>query len=249
MSDLSKIETDQLMKMYKETGDVEIRNVIVERNLGLAAKIASKFTGRGVEYEDLFQVASLALIGAIERFDVTKGYRFSTFASPTIIGEIKNYFRDKTRLIHITRNDSEQLMKYNEVRDRLEKQGIFSISEIAKEMNISEERAMELTEMQSSLGVSSLDRIISDDNENALKDIIGEEDSRFESIEFREDLDRIISVLDEKEKVIFNYRFIDKISQKEVSKLIGTSQMYVSRAERRIIMKIKELFGDEFYGE
>ena len=248
MSDLSKIETDQLMEMYKDTGNVAIRNVIVERNLGLAAKIASKFIGRGVDYEDLFQVASLALIGAIDRFDVTKGYRFSTFASPTIIGEIKNYFRDKTRLLHITRNDSEQLMKYNEVRDRLEKQGIFSIDSIAKEMGVPEERVMELTEMQSSLGVSSLDRLISDDSDNALKDLIGEEDFSFERIELREDLDRIVSVLDEKEKIIFGCRFMDKISQKDVAKRIGTSQMYVSRAERRIIRKIKELFGDELNG-
>ena len=247
--DLSRIETDQLMKMYKESGDVALRNVIVERNLGLAAKIASRFTGRGVDYEDLFQVASLALIGAIDRFDDSKGFRFSTFASPTIIGEIKNYFRDKTRLLHITRNDSEQLLKYNEVKAALEKQGIFAISEIAKEMNVSEERVLELTEMQTSLGVSSLDRFVGDDGENALLDLIGQEDSRYSQIELREDIDRITKILDEKEKIIFRYRLMDRISQKEVAKLIDTSQMYVSRAERRIIKKIRELFGEELYGE
>lgn len=106
---------------------MELRNIIVERNLRLAEGIASRFAGRGVEYEDLLQVASMALIGAIERFEPARGFKFSTFAAPTIIGEIKNYFRDKTRMMHISRRDSEQLMAFAEVKDSLEKRGMLTV--------------------------------------------------------------------------------------------------------------------------
>ena len=147
--DLAGKDTAQLIQLYKETGDLTLRNLIVERNLRLAEGIASRFTGRGVDYEGLVQFASVPLIGAIERFDPSRGFKFSTFAAPTIIGEIKNYFRDKTRMMHISRRDSEQLMAFSEVKESLEKRGMLTVSDIAKAMQVGLPQSLQLV-----LGVS-----------------------------------------------------------------------------------------------
>ena len=98
---------EELFRKYRETGDIAIRNQIVEKYLYIASVLAKKFVGRGVEYDDLYQVASLALIKGVERFDERKGLKFSTFITPTITGEIKNYFRDRSRLVHLPRKVSE----------------------------------------------------------------------------------------------------------------------------------------------
>ena len=98
---------EELLRKYRETGDIAIRNQIVEKYLYIASVLAKKFVGRGVEYDDLYQVASLALIKGVERFDERKGLKFSTFITPTITGEIKNYFRDRSRLVHLPRKVSE----------------------------------------------------------------------------------------------------------------------------------------------
>ena len=101
------MEERELFAQYRETHDRALRNEIVGKYLDVAAMIARKFTGRGVEYDDLFQVASLALMKGVDRFDETKGVKFSTFITPTIAGEIKNYFRDRSRLIHLPRRVAE----------------------------------------------------------------------------------------------------------------------------------------------
>ena len=97
----------ELFSEYRRTRDVALRNEIVERYLYIAAVLAKKFVGRGVDYDDLYQVASLALIKGVERFDETLGLQFSTYITPTITGEIKNYFRDHSRLVHLPRKVSE----------------------------------------------------------------------------------------------------------------------------------------------
>lgn len=238
--DIAGKDTAQLIQLYKETGDLTLRNIIVERNLRLAEGIASRFAGRGVEYEDLLQVASMALIGAIERFDPARGFKFSTFAAPTIIGEIKNYFRDKTRMMHISRRDSEQLMAFSEVKDSLEKRGMLTVSDLAQAMQLSEERVLELMEMQRSVSVSSLERIIGDEeNESAIKDFLGSEDEGFAHIETKAFIEKAFTYLDEVEQRILKERFWQHLPQSAVAANLGVSQMYISRAERRILKKLR----------
>ena len=238
--DLAGKDTAQLIQLYKETGDLTLRNLIVERNLRLAEGIASRFAGRGVDYEDLVQVASVALIGAIERFDPSRGFKFSTFAAPTIIGEIKNYFRDKTRMMHISRRDSEQLMAFSEVKESLEKRGMLTVSDIAEAMQVGEERVLELMEMQRSVSVSSLERIIGDEeNESAIKDFLGSEDTGFAEIERRNLVEKAFTYLDATEQRILRERFWQHRPQSVVAESLGVSQMYISRAERRILNKLR----------
>ena len=113
------MEDGELFKRYRETGDIADRNRIVEKYLYIASVLAKKFVGRGVEYDDLFQVASLALMKGVERFDESKGLQFSTFITPTITGEIKNYFRDRSRLVHLPRRVAELRVKIKRAADEL----------------------------------------------------------------------------------------------------------------------------------
>lgn len=118
--DYTQLSNDELINRYYETKDFALRNLVLERFLYLAEIIAKKYVGRGVEYDDLYQIACMSLVGAIERFDAEKGVKFQSFATPTLVGEIKNYFRDKTRAIKITRKDSEEIKKMDVVRSELE---------------------------------------------------------------------------------------------------------------------------------
>ena len=111
------MEDKELFRRYRETGDIALRNEIVENYLYIASVIAKKFVGRGVEYDDLYQVAALALLKGVDRFDETKGLQFSTFITPTITGEIKNYFRDRSRLVHLPRRVSELRVNLKKVAD------------------------------------------------------------------------------------------------------------------------------------
>lgn len=234
-------DTIALIQRYKETGEISYRDAAIKNNMRLAEGIALRYIGKGVEYEDLVQVASLALIGAIERFDPEKGFQFSTFAAPTIIGEIKNYFRDKTRMLHISRKDSEQLIAYNEAYEALEKKGRVKVSDVAEELRVSSERVLELMEMKRSMSVSSLERLIGEEEgEGMLRDVLGHEDGAFEDIEKNDVIEKALEVLDETEKHILQERFWRRHAQSKIAKDMGVSQMYISRAQRRILSKLKK---------
>lgn len=236
----------ELLALYKQTGDLQVRNAIVEQNMRLAEGIAARYAGKGVEYEDLLQVAYMALIGAIERFDPSRGFQFSTFAAPTMIGEIKNYFRDKTRMVHISRRDSEQLLAYNNATEELEKKGPVRTADLAAALSISEERVLELMEMKRSISVTSLERVLGDsESDGMLKDVLGSEDQNFENVLTNDLLENALKELSDMDKLIVHQRFWKRQSQSEVAQQLNVSQMYISRAERRIIRMLRESIPQE----
>ena len=150
MADYTKMDSDELFKLYVKNHDVDIRNILIERYLYIAEIAAKKFAGRGVDYEDLFQVASLALVKAIERFEPEREIKFSSYATPSLIGEIKNYFRDSSRVMRLPRRDTEQLKKIKlYTQEYMARNGKKpSPREIAEEMDLSVERVLEVLEMQ-----------------------------------------------------------------------------------------------------
>ena len=155
----------ELFRKYRETGDVAIRNAIVEKYLYIASVIAKKFVGRGVEYDDLYQVASLALIKGVDRFDESKGSKFSTFITPTITGEIKNYFRDRSRLVHLPRKVSELRVSIKREAERYlaETGKNATAKELADRLGVSEEDVIRCSEAG---GVVSLDGAADREGEN-----------------------------------------------------------------------------------
>ena len=241
MEDIKKLSDEELFLKFHNEGDMDARNELLERYLFITKIIAKKFTGRGIEYEDLQQTASLALVHAIERFDPTRGIKFNSFATPSLIGEIKNYFRDTSRMIRVPRADGMLLKKMNEaIADHVSKTGDSpSPAHLASLLGVKEEKVLELLEMKRAGSVLSLDAAYSEENDSDMLEMVGEDDGGFGALENREFFKYCLSLLDEKEKKLIVSRYIHKRSQAEVAKLLGVSQMQVSRMERKILNKLK----------
>lgn len=234
------MEDKELFRRYRETGDIALRNEIVEKYLYIASVIAKKFVGRGVEYDDLYQVAALALIKGVDRFDETKGLQFSTFITPTITGEIKNYFRDRSRLVHLPRRVSELRVSLKKVADEfMTETGVRpTAKELADRLGVSEEEVVRAAEAG---GVVSLDKHVNDDEDAmGFYDVIPAQEDNLEQIENRDALESAFTVLTKEERAIIEYRFVQELSQTETAKRMNVSQMYVSRMERKVLNKLKE---------
>lgn len=227
-----------LFEQYRKTGDVAIRNQIAEKNLYIAAMIAKKFVGRGVEYDDLYQVASLALLKGIDRFDEKKGLKFSTFITPTITGEIKNYFRDRSRLVHLPRRVAELRVGVKRTAEELLKELGRSPTarEIADRLNVSEEEVVNCLEAGN---VVSLDRPVDDEDGANFYDILPAEDDVFDNIEQNDAVHTAMKCLNETERRLIELRFEQELSQAESAKLMNVSQMCISRMERKILQKLR----------
>ncbi len=237
-------ETDNiesLLRQYCETRDINLRNELVKHYLYIAEIIAKKFVNRGVDYDDLFQVASLALIKALDRFDINRGYKFSSFATPTIIGEIKNHFRDKSRIIRLPRKESEMIKKIESAKTYLSNQLGRSPKpeEIGEYLNITTEEVLELMESSYLTNTASLDYYIDDDNETDLMAMVGKEEKNYTRVEDRDVIEKIMSGLGETERKVLYERFYNERSQREIAEEIGVSQMYISRMERRLLERFR----------
>ena len=231
---------EELFRKYRETGDIAIRNQIVEKYLYIASVLAKKFVGRGVEYDDLYQVASLALIKGVERFDERKGLKFSTFITPTITGEIKNYFRDRSRLVHLPRKVSELRVSIKREAEKFlaETGRNATAKELAARLGVSEEDVRRCSEAG---GVVSLDGPVDRDGDNmSLYDVLPAEENVFEDVENRDAVHAALKNLSEEERKLVRYRFGEELSQMETAKRMGVSQMNVSRMERKILQKLKD---------
>lgn len=228
---------------YKERLDVDSRNAIVSKYLYLAEIISKKFLNRGVEYDDIYQVASVALINAVERFSPDKGVKFASFAAPTIIGEIKRYFRDKSSTIRIPRKIYENYQKVNHAREKLtrELERAPRIPEIASYLNISEETVLEIIESWNVNNMHSFDQNVYQDDDLELHETIGLEETTFERIENRDFLEKSLEKFNETEKIFIEQRYFKGKTQKEISEILGVSQMYVSRLEKKVLTRFKSI--------
>lgn len=243
--DLEKHEIKELFKIFKETQNKSIRDYLIEKHLYIAEILSKKYANRGIDYDDIFQVASIGLIYAINRYDVDKGFEFSSFATPTIIGEIKKYFRDKGWTIRVPRRIQELSKKINNAKIHLsqELQRSPTIEDIAEYLNSTEEEVLEAMEASKVYTPQSLDVTYdsnNDDKEVNLSDLIGEEDLYFTKIENNDFLLRATKNLNEIEKQILIQRYFDKKTQESIANNLDISQMTVSRIEKRVIQKLRK---------
>lgn len=243
--ELDKYKVKELFKILKETQNKEIRDYLIEKHLYIAEILSKKYANRGIDYDDIFQVASIGLIYAINRYDVDKGFEFSSFATPTIIGEIKKYFRDKGWTIRVPRRIQELSKKINNARVQLsqELQRSPTIEDIADYLNSTEEEVLEAMEASKVYSPQSLDVTYdsnNDDKEVNLSDLIGEEDVYFNRIENNDFLLRATKNLNEIEKQILIQRYFDKKTQESIANNLDISQMTVSRIEKRVIQKLRK---------
>ncbi|MCD7729826.1 MAG: sigma-70 family RNA polymerase sigma factor [Clostridia bacterium] len=233
-------EADALFREYRKTGDIKLRNRLVENYIYIAEILAKKFAGRGVEYDDLLQVASEALIFGVEKFDPDMGNRFTTYITPTITGMIKNYFRDYSRSVRLPRRIYSLNSKIKSFANEYYKEhGVKpTVQQIAAFLGESEESVIEAMECHAPV---SLDATVqSEDSDGLLYDVIPDPDDTFEKFDDAQALKEEIKKLEPIEQQVVALRFVQGKSQAEVGKQLGVSQMFVSRAERKIIDKLKD---------
>lgn len=211
---------------------IDKRDAFIEENIGLVHSIASRFKGKGVEYDDLFQTGCVGLIKAVDNFDETLGYKFSTYAVPVIMGEIKRIFRDGGT-VKVSRSLKEKSLVLQREKEKFENKNMRSptISEMADIMNCSKEEICELENVLSP--VLSLSGTA--DNENEIDVPFDNSDNIFDRIT----LNQVISTLSCKEQQIVKLRYFEGQTQCSVAKTLGISQVQVSRKEKEILKKLK----------
>jgi RNA polymerase sigma-B factor len=240
-----KIYINKLFEEYERTKDINIRNELIERFIYIPEILSKKYINKGTDYEDIFQVASMGLIYAIERFDLSKGYEFASFATPTIIGEIKKHFRDKEWLIRVPRRIQNLSQKINITKVELQQKLLRTptIDDIAKNLDVTTEEVIEAMEGSYAYAPKSLDmtyKVHSDDKELSLIDMIGETDRNIEGIDNKDFLIKTMDKLNDIEKEIVKDRFYNMKTQSQIADKLGVSQMTISRLEKKIIEKFKK---------
>ena len=238
--------TNELFEAYIDTKDPQIRNQIVERYLYIVDILVKKYLNKGIDYDDLYQIGSVALLRAVDRFDPTKGFQFSSFATPTIIGEIKRYFRDMGWAVKVPRQVKEIAMKIPAAKEALrEKNGKTpTVGEVAEYLGQSEEKILEAMEGGKGYSTYSLNQEYDDDSEegggSVYEKYTGIEEKGYEDFENASMINAVLATLSDEEKMIFQERFINGRTQKDVSDKLNVSQMTVSRMETKIKKKFIE---------
>src|SRR5439155_2822149 len=214
--------------------------------MGLAEYLARRFTNRGEPLDDLLQVASLGLLKAVDRFDPDRGLEFSTYATPTIVGELKRHFRDKGWAVRVPRRVQELHLRLGTVVGTLSQELGRSptIPEIAHAAKVSEEEVVEAIEAGHAYRFTSLDAPSGED-ESALSSQLGVEDQNLVDSEHRVALSPLIARLSPREQTILHLRFFEGMTQSEIASRLGISQMHVSRLLARSLAQLREAAGDE----
>jgi RNA polymerase sigma-B factor len=217
----------------------------VHRFLPLARKLARRYAGAREPFEDLLQVASLGLVKAVDRFDAERGTAFSSFAVPTILGELKRYFRDLGWSVHVPRGAQEMALKVEEAQQRLTtKTGRPpSVPDLAQYLEMSIEDVLDALETASAHHSTSLDAPRDDGEEESgtLADAFGEIDERFELVDASVTIAAAAEELSARERKVLMLRFVEDMTQTQIAEQIGVSQMQVSRILRRALSRLREL--------
>ena len=230
---------------YRQHPSTELRNKIVEENLYIVDILIRKYLGKGVDYDDLYQVGAIALVNAVERFDPSRGYEFRSFATPTILGEIKKYFRDKEWSLKVPRRMKEIAGKVQETKDKLTSElgRVPGVDDVAAATGFTPEQIMQAMESAKAYGTYSLEGAgLGNDEEDTgsmLEKYIGFEDTGYERIELGQIINSVLSNFSDTYRYIFKQRFIENKSQAEIAQKLGVSQMTISRSEKAIVESFK----------
>ncbi|MFD5747190.1 SigB/SigF/SigG family RNA polymerase sigma factor [Streptomyces sp. NPDC127033] len=219
-----------------------LRNQLVRMHLPLVEHLARRFRNRGEPLDDLTQVATIGLIKSVDRFDPERGVEFSTYATPTVVGEIKRHFRDKGWAVRVPRRLQELRLALTTATAELSQQHGRSptVHELAERLGISEEEVLEGLESANAYSTLSLDVPDTDDESPAVADTLGAEDEALEGVEYRESLKPLLEDLPPREKRILLLRFFGNMTQSQIAQEVGISQMHVSRLLARTLAQLRE---------
>jgi RNA polymerase sigma-B factor len=237
----------ELLRRYHVDGDREARTILIERMMPLVRHMARRYAGRGEPLDDLVQVGSVGLLKAVDRFDVDRGFKLSTFAAPNIAGEIKRHFRDRGWSIRVPRDIQELNAKLTRSVDRLTVTlgRAPTIQELAEATDSTEEQVLDAMQGAQNYSTVSFEEPVGD-NRTAL-DLLGEEDDGYITAERRVLLEGGMRGLAPREQEIVRLRFFEGLTQREIADRVGISQMHVSRLLRRSLDELRDqmTLGDE----
>jgi RNA polymerase sigma-B factor len=237
----------ELFKRWQNLRDRRARDILIERFLPLARKLARRYASSNEPYDDLVQVASLGLVKAVERFDPERGFAFSSFAVPTIVGELKRYFRDTAWALHVDRSAQERARKIADARRQIGTRLGRSptVGELAEYLECSSEEVLDGLQIGEAYDTVSLDapRQAEDGGEVSRLDAIGDEDGRLGMIDEQATIFAAAQSLPERERQILFLRFSEDLTQTEIAARVGVSQMQVSRLLRRSLQRLRDICG------
>lgn len=234
---------------FRETGDRALRNQLVEEHRHLAEYFVKRYSHRGIAADDLRQLALVAIIHAVDRFDPSMGVAFSTFASRTIEGELKRYFRDRTWAVRPPRRAQELHLELRQAEEDLSQTLGRSptVSELAAALDVSEDYVLEALEAGSAHQAASLDQptSTSDDDSSSRGDrVLAEIDHSFVEVDSQIVVRDLLNQLPERERTIVYMRFFENMSQPEIAQKVGVSQSYLSRILRKALLELRESLRD-----
>jgi RNA polymerase sigma-B factor len=236
-----------LFERWCQHGDRRARDELVQRFLPLARKLAHRYRGAHEPIEDLFQVASLGLVKAVDRFDMSRGTAFSSFAVPTILGELKRYFRDTGWAVHVPRSAQEDALELQQVQERLTIRSGRppTVGELAEFMELSVEDVLERLEAAAAHHAASLDAPLEADEEEAgsVIDTLGGGESGYQRVEDGLTISAAAEQLSPRDVKALELRFRQDLTQSEIAEQLGISQMQVSRILRRALDSMRERSG------
>jgi RNA polymerase sigma-B factor len=229
---------------YRRTKDRRLRDELIQDHLGLALALARRFAGRGEAVEDLEQIATLGLLKAVERFEPERGLAFSTFATPTIAGEIKRHFRDRSWSVRVPRALQELGLRLTatvqELTNVLGRSP--TLAEIAEHLEVDQEDVLEAMEANRAYATHSLDAQLPGED-RSLGDTLGDHEPGMDNVESRIVAEDLLATLPEREQTILRLRFFDGLTQTEIATRVGISQMHVSRLLARSLETLRRSAG------
>jgi RNA polymerase sigma-B factor len=240
-----EIDGSELFRRWRSDGDRAAREQLVVRHLSLARKLATRYGRTQEPFEDLFQVASLGLLKAIDRFDPDRGIAFTSFAVPTILGELKRHFRDKGWAVHLPRGLQELVLRIQDADAKLGSTGRRSptVGEIADYLNLDPEQVLEGLEAIAAHHATSMDQPIEagqDEGTSTPHDTVGTVDEGYSLVDTTASLASAVKQLRRADREVLALRFRDDLKQSEIAEKIGVSQMQVSRILRRATDQLRE---------
>ena len=232
--------------LWRQRQDPPAREELVRRYLPLAKKLAARYRHGAEPFDDLIGVARYGLLKAVDRFEPDRGIQFSSYASPTILGEIKRHFRDRTWTVRVPRGTHDLLSEIDKASRQLsvELQRSPSVDEIAERLEVEPVAVLEAFEADSNRRTISLDMPLDNDEENStMMELVGSEEPGFELAEDRFAIERAVAELDKRDRELLRMRFEEDMTQSEIAAVVGCSQMQISRLLRRALAKLREADG------
>jgi RNA polymerase sigma-B factor len=236
-----------MFERWQKHGESTAREALLERYLPLARSLARRYGRSSEPFEDLVQVASLGLLKAIDRFDAERGSPFQSFAVPTILGEMRRYFRDSGWAVHVPRGAQERALKVRDAQERIlnERGESPTVNQLAEYVELDTEEVLDAMQAIRAYETVSLDapRPGGDDESSSFGDWIGSDDERYELVELGATVASALGELPARDRLVLRLRFVEDLTQTEIAEQIGISQMQVSRLLRRSLEQLRALTG------